>query len=103
MRGGSDDRERLDVSPQVREAVFASRRNYDMLRGRERQGRWYSGVLEQSWRIGGASGPEVAALAAFDGDPRLRAVHTRSAEAYEADASVPAGATVHFRGVDRRA
>jgi hypothetical protein len=74
MLGGFDDLERLDVPPQVREAVarakafdaaaeefdglFASRRNYDVLRGRDRQGRWYSGVLEQSWRIGGASGPD---------------------------------------------
>ena len=46
---------------------------------------------------------EVAALAAFRADPRLRAVHARSTEAYDADAHVPAGAIVHFRGVDDRA
>ena len=119
VRGGFDELERLDFPPQVRiaieqakafdaaaaefEGLIASRRNYDVLRGRDRQGRWHSGVLEQSWRIGGASGPEVAALAAFAADPRLRVVHARSTEAYDADAPIPAGATVHFRGVDSRA
>ena len=74
-----------------------------MLRGRDASGRWLSGVLEQSWRIGGASGPEVAALAAFRGDARLRVVHARSTESYDADAKAPDGATVQFRGVDSRA
>jgi hypothetical protein len=83
--------------------MFASRRNYDVLRGRDARGRWHCGVLEQSWRMGGASGPEVAALAAFHADPGLRAVHARSTEAYDADAPVPEGAIVHFRGVDSRA
>jgi hypothetical protein len=119
VRGGFDELERLDFPPQARAAIahakafdaaaqefdglFASRRNYDVLRGRDRRGRWYCGVLEQSWRIGGASGPEVAALVAFRADPRLRVVHARSTEAYDADAPVPAGATVHFCGVDSRA
>jgi len=53
--------------------------------------------------FGGASGPEVAALAAFRGDARLRVVHARSTESYDADAKAPDGATVHFRGVDSRA
>lgn len=117
-RGGFDELERLDFPPQVRIAIeqakafdaaaqdefdglFASRRNYDVLRGRDSSGRWLSGVLEQSWRIGGASGPEVAALAAFRGDARLRVVHARSTESYDADAKAPDGAIVHFRGVDR--
>ena len=33
--------------------------------GPDAAGRWRSGVLEQSWRIGGASGAEIAALEAF--------------------------------------
>ena len=61
----------------------------------------------QSWRIGGASGPEVAALEAFRADPGLRAVRACSTEAYGADAAVPAvaplGARVQFRGVDPQA
>jgi len=119
VRGDYDELDRLSLPPQVVTAIaqakvfddaaqafdglFASRRNYDVLRGRDARGRWLSGVLEQSWRIGGASGPEVAALQAFRDDPRLRAVHARSTEAYDVDARVPAGAIVHFRGVDPRA
>jgi hypothetical protein len=119
-RGGFEELERLDFPPSARiaieqakafdaaaqdtfEGLFASRRNYDVLRGRDARGRWLSGVLEQSWRIGGASGAEVAALAAFHRDARLRVAHARSTETYDAHAKVPAGATVHFRGVDGRA
>ena len=119
VRGGYDRLSQLELPPQARTAIqqaqafdaaaaefpglIASRRNYDVLRGRDAQGRWHCGVLEQSWRIGGASGPEVEALAAFRADERLRAVHARSTEAYDTDAPVPAGAIVHFRGVDSRA
>ena len=49
--------------------MFASRRNYDIARGLDAAGRLCCGVLEQSWRIGGASGAEVAALEAFRADP----------------------------------
>jgi hypothetical protein len=80
--------------------LFASRRNYDVLRGRDARGRWHCGVLEQSWRIGGASGPEVAALEAFRADPHLRAVHARATELYGVHAVPPRGAIVHFHGVD---
>jgi len=83
--------------------LFASRRNYDVLSGRDARGRRHSGVLEQSWRIGGASGPEVAALEAFRADPGLRAVRACSRDVYGADAEVPRGARVHFRGVDPQA
>jgi uncharacterized protein DUF3182 len=119
VRGGFEDVQRLNLPPQALTAVqqasafdaaagefpgmFASRRNYDVLRGRDARGRWHCGVLEQSWRIGGASGPEVAALAAFRADAKLRAVHARSNEAYDVDAVVPPGAIVHYRGIDKRA
>lgn len=118
VRGGCDALCALPLAPEVRLAIgqartfdaasaefdglFASRRNYDALRGRDRQGRWRAGILEQSWRIGGASGPEAAALAALHADPGLRAVRARSTEAY-GRAAVPPGAIVHFSGVDRRA
>src|SRR5262249_51647880 len=39
--------------------VFASRRNYDVVQGLNARGTWCSGVLEQSWRIGGATGAEL--------------------------------------------
>ena len=91
-----------DAATEEFPGMFASRRNYDMVRGRDGRGHWRSGVLEQSWRIGGASGPEVAALAAFRADPALAAVHARSTEAYGERVSVPAGALVHFSGRDSR-
>lgn len=93
----------FDAAAREFEGMFASRRNYDVLRGRDTGGRWHCGVLEQSWRIGGASGPEVAALEAFRADPRLGAVHARSTEAYGSGVKPPSGAIVHFHGVDSRA
>ena len=62
-----------------------------------------SGVLEQSWRIGGASGAEVAALEAFRAEPALRAVRAATVELYGQDVPPPpAHATVYFRGVDEK-
>ena len=83
--------------------MFASRRNYDVARGLDAEGRWRSGVLEQSWRIGGASGAEVAALEAFRAEPALRAVRAATVELYGQDVPPPpAHATVYFRGVDKK-
>jgi uncharacterized protein DUF3182 len=80
---------------------FASRRNYDVAQGLDTGGRARSGVLEQSWRIGGASGAEVAALRAFAADPELVAVWARTAEVYGA-AEPPPDAQVLYRGADPR-
>ncbi len=83
--------------------LFASRRNYDVARGVDAAGRLRSGALEQSWRAGGASGAEVAALEAFRADPNLRAVRASTVELYtEGEVPVPPHATVYFRGVDER-
>jgi hypothetical protein len=57
-------------------------------------------VLEQSWRIGGASSAEVAALEAFARDPHLRAVRAECVEAYGKCARPPDDAVVYFSGVD---
>lgn len=81
---------------------FASRRNYDVVQGLDVHGRRRSGVLEQSWRVGGASGAEIAALEAFRADPDLKAVRVASVEAYGADAAPPPDGTVYFRGRDER-
>jgi hypothetical protein len=83
--------------------LIVSRRNYDVARGLDARGRPRSGVLEQSWRVGGASGAEVAALAAFRADPGLRVVRASTVEAYGEGAAVPPGAFVCFRGTDDRA
>jgi len=82
---------------------FASRRNYDIARGIDANGRAHAGVLEQSWRIGGASGAEIAALKIFKACPGDRVVHASTWETYGPDPVVPAGACVCYHGVDARA
>ena len=117
VRGGFEALLGLDLPEDVRPAVaqaraydaaavacfpglIASRRNYDVLRGLDGEGRWRSGVLEQSWRVGGASGAEVAALEAFRADPALRTVRTSTVEVYGEGVPPPPHAIVYFRGVD---
>jgi hypothetical protein len=80
--------------------LLASRCNYDVAQGVDDSGAWRSGVLEQSWRIGGATGAELAALAAFQADPALRVVRAATTEVYGA-AAPPPDAEVYFHGVDR--
>lgn len=118
-RGDFDALLRLDVPQQMRLAVqqartyhdaalacfpgmFASRCNYDIAQGVDDEGRWHSGVLEQSWRIGGATGAEIAALEAFQADPAREVVRATTTELYGAEVSVPPDAVVYFRGVDAR-
>jgi hypothetical protein len=83
--------------------VVASRRNYDVGQGADSTGRSRSGVFEASWRVGGATPAEVAALETFARDPSVDVVHASSVEAYGADAAPPDGAVVHFHGIDRDA
>lgn len=118
MRGDLQDLKRLDLSPDIALAVeqacryniaanafldgfFASRRNYDIAQGIDARGERRSGVLEQSWRVGGASPAEVAALEALKSEPSLRAVQASCCEVYNND-STPVGATVSFSGIDPR-
>ncbi|HEY9066294.1 MAG TPA: DUF3182 family protein [Burkholderiaceae bacterium] len=119
VRGGFETLLELDLEPELRIAVvqalhyhaaaiacypglFASRCNYDVVQGVDDERHWRSGVLEQSWRIGGASGAEIAALQALRDDPGLTMVHASTREVYGDRAEqVPARATVHFDGVDR--
>jgi hypothetical protein len=82
---------------------FASRRNYDVIRGFDGNGDPVSGVLEQSWRVGGASAAEMLALLAFRNDPELTWVQARTVEVFGELAAVPDGALLLYRGVDPRA
>jgi hypothetical protein len=82
--------------------MFASRCNYDIAQGRDEQGGWHAGVLEQSWRIGGASGAELAALAAFQADSALKIVAASTTEIYDDKLPVPTDACIYFQGVDQR-
>lgn len=119
-RGGFDALLALDPAPSARRAIeqaqcydraafecfaglFASRRNYDIAEGVDATGRSRCGVLEQSWRVGGASSAEIAALTAFRADPSLASVRASSAEIYGPEIAPPPEATVYFQGVDPNA
>jgi Protein of unknown function (DUF3182) len=82
--------------------LLASRRNYDIAHGRDCHGEWRSGVLEQSWRIGGASSAEIAALQAFRAEAALDSVRAVSVEVYGGATAPPPHALVYFDGVDER-
>ena len=82
--------------------MYASRRNYDVAQGRDGTGDVRSGVLEQSWRLGGASGAEIGALEAFRADPSLEVVRAKTREIYGEAPEVPAAAVVYYSGVDAR-
>ena len=90
-----------DAADRCFPGFFASRRNYDIAQGTDANGRRRSGVLEQSWRAGGATGAEIGALEAFHADPTLQTVRAVSHEVY-GGAAPPADASVYFRGVDPR-
>jgi len=115
-RGGFDGLGRLDLPPPARDAVqmarayddaalrcfpgfIASRRNYDVAAGVDSLGGVRAGVLEQSWRVGGASGAEIAALRAFRDDPALGVVRAWSVETY-GEAKLPDDAVVYYCGDD---
>jgi hypothetical protein len=117
MRGTYDDLLALELTAQQRTAIrqalvyhrltmsafdglFASRCNYDVVQGIDAHGQSRSGVLEQSWRIGGASGAELAALLAFRREPSLRVVHASTHEVYADKFKPPPGAEKHFDDVD---
>lgn len=76
---------------------YASRRNYDIAQGVGSDGHRRSGVLEQSWRMGGASSAEVAALQRFIDNPGLKAIQVASLETY-VDQGLPADAVEVYRG-----
>jgi hypothetical protein len=115
-RGGIDGVGALELPGPARDAVakaraydraalrcfpgfIASRRNYDVAAGVDSMGGVRSGVLEQSWRAGGASGAEVAALRAFQDDAALQAVRAWSTEAY-GEIDLPDDALVYYAGDD---
>ncbi len=120
VRGGFDDLLSLDLSEGQRSAIldackfdaavdryfpgfFASRRNYDVIRGFDPEGKLVSGVLEQSWRLGGATAAEMLALRAFKSNPILDRVKCRTVEVFGELADVPEGALLLYRGVDPKA
>lgn len=118
VRGDYQDLLSLGLPPEAQKAInnartyeaaaissfrgwIASRRNYDVAQVVDDVGRRSCGVLEQSWRIGGASAAEIAALEAFRAEPSLRLVRAACIEVY-GEKQAPPDAVVHFRGVDDR-
>jgi hypothetical protein len=89
-----------EVARQCFPRMFASRRNYDVVQGKDHRGQPHAGVLESSWRIGGASGAETTAMLRFRDEPGRRWLGVRTEERYGADAQPPRGATVLFHGTD---
>jgi hypothetical protein len=61
---------------------FASRRNYDVAAGYDDHGERLWGVLEQSWRIGGATGAELAAIERFGVEANASEVRVSAVERY---------------------
>lgn len=118
-RGDFDALMRVDLSEDLRRAVemarsfdeavvkaypglVASRRNYDVAQGRDARGQQRIGVLEQSWRAGGASPAELAALAVFKARPKVEWVRSCCVEVYGKAPNLPENASVVYDGVDPR-
>lgn len=117
VRGSYDELLKLRLAQRYRQAVctarhydaaaqrcwpdlLASRRNYDVALGTNAQGLTRMGVLEQSWRAGGASFAEACALQAFQNSEQLLAVQAATFERYGASFEAPAHAQVVYRGDD---
>jgi hypothetical protein len=77
-----------------------SRANYDIGQGVDGCGRQCSGVLEVTWRIGGASTAELAALSIFAHDPEIRMVRASAVKLFGNNQRPPPDANIHFWGVD---
>lgn len=107
MRGRLDDLlAAAALQPRQREAVMkailydrlvvgaypdirASRRNYDLVFGHNGDGVRLGGVLEQSWRIGGATPAELAAFAHLRAYPSVHAVRASTRELHDAQPLPP--------------
>jgi len=117
VRGGVDALARLAPDAGVQRAIaqaeayhaaaleyfpglLVSRCNYDVAEGQDAAGNPFAGVLEQSWRLGGASPAEVEALHALHDDPELAFVHASCVEIHGPADALPDDAVVYFAGVD---
>lgn len=116
-RGGYETLATLPIDPAQRRAVeyatrydqaadtcyagfFASRRNYDVAAGTADDGEMLVGVLEQSWRIGGASRAEIAAAEAFAADPSCACIWAETREVFGDSEILPAHAMKTYEGDD---
>jgi len=118
LRGDWNTLDRLAMPPEVRLGIaqarqydeatsdyprfMSSRRNYDVAQGTDARGRRRSGVLEASWRSGGATTAELAALELFMQDPQLQGVEVSAVKHFGAAHEPPRDAVVHFQDEDPR-
>ncbi|TIQ37046.1 MAG: DUF3182 family protein [Mesorhizobium sp.] len=79
---------------------LASRRNYDVGQGIDSSGAWRSGVLEASWRVGGSSTAELAALELMSKDAKVEVVRASAIKEFGTDCRPPRTAEIHFQGDD---
>lgn len=116
VRGGWEALEGLSLRDEVSLAVtqarsydqsasnypgfLASRRNYDVGQGIDGEGQWRSGVFEASWRSGGASTAELAALAELARDPSSHLVEASAVKEFGRAREAPHGSLIHFQGDD---
>lgn len=116
VRGGWEALDGLPMQKEIRLAVdqaraydqatseypgfLASRRNYDVGQGFDDEHQWRSGVFEASWRSGGASTAELAAVTEFERDPTLQMVEASAVKEFGSVREAPRGSVVHFQGDD---
>ena len=89
-----------DAMHEAYPGLVASRCNYDVITGRDAGGHLRSAVLEQSWRLGGASGAEVVALLALRDDPSLEAIEVSTHEVYGDQGPPPPDVQVDYHAED---
>lgn len=81
-------------------AMFASRRNYDVASGLDSLGWRRIGVLEQSWRVGGATPAEIAAFEQFTANPSCSETICATVEIHGDAEAAPPGSSVYYSGID---
>lgn len=84
---------------EIFQGLIVSRANYDVAQGVDAAGRRRSGVLEQSWRIGGATPAELLALERLAADPSLGWVRAECGEIY-GRYRAPSDADLFYSGED---
>jgi Protein of unknown function (DUF3182) len=97
VRVGVDKARVYDEATNAYPGFIASRRNYDVGLGLDVNGQPGSGVFESSWRVGGATGAEVAALAEFVRDSSVEVVEASHVEEFGRDREPPPEATTSIR------
>jgi hypothetical protein len=81
---------------------LATRRNYDVGHGLGTAREQETAVFEASWRVGGASSAELAALTALAEDPSLHVVAASSIKKFGRHQKAARGATIYYQDDDPR-